>query len=311
MTTKVFIAGKNGMVGSALVRLYDSQTEFQVISPSRQELDLLDRNQVFEFIANVKPDLAIDAAARVGGIVDNNSYPVDFLSINLQIQTNLMDAAAAASVNSFVFLGSSCIYPKLAPQPLKESYLMTGPLEETNSAYAVAKIAGLRLIQAYREQFGFNWISTMPTNLYGPNDNFDFKSSHVIPGFIAKFHRAKIENAQTVELWGTGNPLREFLHVDDLAQAIKFVAENYNDYEFINIGSGEEVTIKQLADLVKKTINYQGDIIWNSSYPDGTPRKFLDSSKISNLGWKPKISLEAGLKDTYSWYLENLNKFNT
>jgi len=233
MTTKVFIAGKNGMVGSALVRLYDSQTEFQVISPSRQELDLLDRNQVFEFIANTKPDLVIDAAARVGGIVDKNSYPVDFLSINLQIQTNLMDAAAAASVNSFVFLGSSCIYPKLAPQPLKESYLMTGPLEETNSAYAVAKIAGLRLIQAYREQFGFNWISTMPTNLYGPNDNFDFKSSHVIPGFIAKFHRAKIESAPTVELWGTGNPLREFLHVDDLAQAIKFVAENYNDYEFI------------------------------------------------------------------------------
>ena len=306
MTTKVFIAGKNGMVGSALVRLYDSQTEFQVISPSRQELDLLDRNQVFEFIANTKPDLVIDAAARVGGIVDNNSYPVDFLSINLQIQTNLMDAAASASVKSFVFLGSSCVYPKLAPQPLKESYLMTGPLEETNSAYAVAKIAGLRLIQAYREQFGFNWISTMPTNLYGPNDNFDFKSSHVIPGFIAKFHRAKIENAPTVELWGTGNPLREFLHVDDLAQAIKFVAENYNDYEFINIGSGEEITIKQLADLVKKTINYQGEIIWNSSYPDGTPRKFLDSSKISNLGWKPKISLEEGLKDTYSWYLEKL-----
>ena len=306
MTTKVFIAGKNGMVGSALVRLYDSQTEFQVISPSRQELDLLDRNQVFEFIANIKPDLVIDAAARVGGIVDNNSYPVDFLSINLQIQTNLMDAAATASVNRFVFLGSSCIYPKLAPQPLKEAYLMTGPLEETNSAYAVAKIAGLRLIQAYREQFGFNWISTMPTNLYGPNDNFDFKSSHVIPGFIAKFHRAKIENAQTVELWGTGNPLREFLHVDDLAQAIKFVAENYNDYEFINIGSGEEVTIKQLADLVKKTVNYQGEIIWNSSYPDGTPRKFLDSSKISNLGWKPKISLEEGLKSTYAWYLASI-----
>lgn len=305
MTTKVFIAGKNGMVGSALVRLYDSQTEFQVISPSRQELDLLNRNQVFEFIANIKPDLVIDSAARVGGIVDNKSYPVDFLSINLQIQTNLMDAAAAAKVKSFVFLGSSCIYPKLASQPLKESYLMTGPLEETNSAYAVAKIAGLRLIQAYREQFAFNWISTMPTNLYGPNDNFDFKSSHVIPGFIAKFHRAKIENAPNVELWGTGNPLREFLHVDDLAQAIKFVAKNYNEYEFINIGSGEEVTIEQLADLVKKTINYQGEIVWNSSYPDGTPRKFLDSSKISNLGWKPKISLEEGLRDTYSWYLKN------
>lgn len=292
------------MVGSALVRLYSSQVEFEVISPSRQELDLLDRNQVFKFIANVKPDLVIDAAARVGGIVDNNSYPVDFLSINLQIQTNLMDAAADAAVDRFVFLGSSCIYPKLAPQPLKESYLMTGPLEETNSAYAVAKIAGLCLIQAYREQYGFNWISTMPTNLYGPNDNFDFKSSHVIPGFIAKFHSAKIENTPSVELWGTGNPLREFLHVDDLAHAIQFVAKNYDDYEFINIGSGEEVTIKQLADLVKKTVGYQGDIIWNSTYPDGTPRKFLDSSKILNLGWKPKISLEAGLKDTYSSYME-------
>lgn len=306
MTTKVLIAGKNGMVGSSLVRLYDSNSNFDVIAPSRQELDLLDRNLVFDFIHRVKPDLVIDAAARVGGIVDNRSYPVDFLSINLQIQTNLMDAAAAEKVKKFVFLGSSCIYPKLAPQPLKESYLMTGPLEETNSAYAVAKIAGLRLIQAYRDQFGFNWISTMPTNLYGPNDNFDFNSSHVIPGFIAKFHQAKNESLESVELWGTGKPLREFLHVDDLASAIKFVSENYDDYEFINIGSGEEVSIKQLAELVKNTVGYLGEIKWNSEYPDGTPRKLLDSSKILNLGWKPKISLEEGLKSTYNWFLANI-----
>lgn len=305
MATKVLIAGKNGMVGSALVRLYDSESTFEVISPSRNNLDLLNRNLVFDFINDVKPDLIIDAAARVGGIVDNNSSPVDFLSINLQIQTNLMDAAASAKVERFVFLGSSCIYPKLAPQPLKESYLMTGPLEETNSAYAVAKIAGLRLIQAYREQFGFRWISTMPTNLYGPNDNFDFKSSHVIPGFIAKFHKAKSEAASTVELWGTGSPLREFLHVDDLAAAIKFVSENYDDYDFINIGSGQEVTIKELAELVKKTVGFEGEIVWNSSYPDGTPRKLLDSSKILKLGWEPKINLERGLKKTYDWYLES------
>lgn len=308
MTTKVFITGSNGMVGSALVRLYSSQTEFRVISPSRQELDLLNRNQVFEFISNTKPNLVIDAAARVGGIVDNNSYPVDFLSVNLQIQTNLMDAAAAANVKRFVFLGSSCIYPKLASQPLKESYLMTGPLEETNSAYAVAKIAGLRLIQAYRQQFGFNWISTMPTNLYGPNDNFDPDSSHVIPGLFTKFHNAKVLGASEVELWGSGTAMREFLHVYDLSLAIKFVAENYDHDDFINIGSGEEISIKNLAELIKNIVGFEGETLWNSNYPDGNPRKLLDSSKILNLGWRPKISLEAGLESTYSWFLENYLK---
>ncbi len=305
MVTKVLIAGKNGMVGSALVRLYDSFSNFEVLSPARGELDLLDRNLVFEYLSKNKPDLVVDAAARVGGIVDNNSYPVDFLSINLQIQTNLMDAAAKAGVKNFVFLGSSCIYPKFAPQPLKEEYLLSGPLEETNSAYAIAKIAGLRLIQAYREQYGYSWISTMPTNLYGPNDNFDFNSSHVIPGLIAKFHKAKIEKQNKVTLWGTGSALREFLHVDDLARAIKFTSEKYNDHEFINIGSGEEVSIKQLAELVRQVVGFEGEIKWDSSYPDGTPQKLLDSSKILKLGWKPEIALKTGLVSTYAWYLEN------
>lgn len=305
MVTKVLIAGKNGMVGSALVRLYDSFSNFEVLSPTRQELDLLDRNLVFEYLSKNKPDLVVDAAARVGGIVDNNSYPVDFLSINLQIQTNLMDAAAKAGVKNFVFLGSSCIYPKFAPQPLKEEYLLSGPLEETNSAYAIAKIAGLRLIQAYREQYGYSWISTMPTNLYGPNDNFDFNSSHVIPGLIAKFHKAKIEKQNKVTLWGTGSALREFLHVDDLARAIKFTSEKYNDHEFINIGSGEEVSIKQLAELVRQVVGFEGEIKWDSSYPDGTPQKLLDSSKILKLGWKPEIALTEGLASTYNWFLEN------
>ena len=305
MVTKVLIAGKNGMVGSALVRLYDSFSNFEVLSPTRQELDLLDRNLVFEYLSKNKPDLVVDAAARVGGIVDNNSYPVDFLSINLQIQTNLMDAAAKAGVKNFVFLGSSCIYPKFAPQPLKEEFLLSGPLEETNSAYAIAKIAGLRLIQAYREQYGYSWISTMPTNLYGPNDNFDFNSSHVIPGLIAKFHKAKIEKQNKVTLWGTGSALREFLHVDDLARAIKFTSEKYNDHEFINIGSGEEVSIKQLAELVRQVVGFEGEIIWDSSYPDGTPQKLLDSSKILKLGWKPEIALTEGLASTYNWFLEN------
>ena len=305
MVTKVLIAGKNGMVGSALVRLYDSFSNFEVLSPTRQELDLLDRNLVFEYLSKNKPDLVVDAAARVGGIVDNNSYPVDFLSINLQIQTNLMDAAAKAGVKNFVFLGSSCIYPKFALQPLKEEFLLSGPLEETNSAYAIAKIAGLRLIQAYREQYGYSWISTMPTNLYGPNDNFDFNSSHVIPGLIAKFHKAKIEKQNKVTLWGTGSALREFLHVDDLARAIKFTSEKYNDHEFINIGSGEEVSIKQLAELVRQVVGFEGEIKWDSSYPDGTPQKLLDSSKILKLGWKPEIALTEGLASTYKWFLEN------
>jgi GDP-L-fucose synthase len=306
MVTKVFIAGKTGMVGSALVRLYDSKNDFQVIAPTRSELDLTNRSAVFSFIADANPDLIIDAAARVGGIVDNNSFPVDFLSTNLQIQSNLMDAAANKKVKKFIFLGSSCIYPKLAPQPMKENALLTGPLEETNSAYAIAKIAGLKLIQAYRQQYSFKWNSAMPTNLYGPNDNFDFNSSHVIPGLIAKFHKAKTTNTESISLWGTGNALREFLHVDDLARAIKFISENYDDDEFINIGSGQEVSIKDLALMIKEIVGYQGEIHWDKNYPDGTPRKLLDSSKILAMGWKPEIPLSEGIANTYGWYQANI-----
>jgi GDP-L-fucose synthase len=305
MVTKVFIAGKTGMVGSALVRLYDSKNDFQVVAPTRSELDLTNRDSVFSFIAEANPDLIIDAAARVGGIVENNSFPVDFLSTNLQIQSNLMDAAAAKRVKKFIFLGSSCIYPKLASQPMKEDALLTGALEETNSAYAVAKIAGLKLIQAYRQQFDFKWNSAMPTNLYGPNDNFDFKSSHVIPGLIAKFHNAKESNAKSITLWGTGSALREFLHVDDLAQAVDFIYHNYDDDDFINIGSGQELSIKDLALMIQELVGFKGEIIWDANYPDGTPRKLLDSSKISALGWKPKISLSEGIAATYQWYLAN------
>ena len=305
MVTKVFIAGKTGMVGSALVRLYDSKNDFQVIAPTRSELDLTNRDSVFSFIAGANPDLIIDAAARVGGIVENNSFPVDFLSTNLQIQSNLMDAAAAKKVKKFIFLGSSCIYPKLASQPMKEDALLTGALEETNSAYAVAKIAGLKLIQAYRQQFDFKWNSAMPTNLYGPNDNFDFKSSHVIPGLIAKFHNAKESNAKSITLWGTGSALREFLHVDDLAQAVDFIYHNYDDDDFINIGSGQELSIKDLALMIQELVGFKGELIWDANYPDGTPRKLLDSSKISALGWKPKISLSEGIAATYQWYLAN------
>lgn len=305
MVTKVFIAGKTGMVGSALVRLYDSKNDFRVIAPTRSELDLTNRDSVFSFIAEANPDLIIDAAARVGGIVENNSFPVDFLSTNLQIQSNLMDAAAAKKVKKFIFLGSSCIYPKLASQPMKEDALLTGALEETNSAYAVAKIAGLKLIQAYRQQFDFKWNSAMPTNLYGPNDNFDFKSSHVIPGLIAKFHNAKESNANSITLWGTGSALREFLHVDDLAQAVDFIYHNYDDDDFINIGSGQELSIKDLALMIQELVGFKGELIWDANYPDGTPRKLLDSSKISALGWKPKISLREGVAATYQWYLAN------
>lgn len=294
------------MVGSALVRYYSNKPHVQVIYPTRKDVDLTKRDEVFNFIDSVKPEIIIDAAARVGGILDNELYPVEYLTVNLQIQTNLMDAASLSKVERFIFLGSSCIYPKLATQPISENSLLTGPLEETNSAYAIAKIAGLKLINAYRNQYGFNWSSAMPTNLYGPNDNFDFNSSHVIPGLIAKFHKAKINNEKQITLWGTGGALREFLHVDDLAKGIKFVAENYDDREFINIGSGEEVSIKELAQLIKDITDFDGEIIWDDSYPDGTPRKLLDSSKILNLGWKPKISLVDGLTTAYDWYLNKV-----
>lgn len=301
----IVVAGSSGLVGSAIIRAFESRKE-NVIGINRKVVDLLDRKATFNFIADAKPDLIIDAAAIVGGIGANNTLPVDFLSKNLQIQTNLMDAAHGADVERFVFLGSSCIYPRGCPQPMKEEYLLTGPLEQTNSAYAIAKIAGIELIRSYRKQFNRRWISIMPTNMYGPNDNFDLATSHVLPALINRFVTATEKNAPTLTLWGTGSPKREFLHVDDLSRAVLLAAEKYDDGVHINVGTGIDQSIQELAILIAKTAGYSGGIEWDSSKPDGTPRKVLDVSKMKNLGWAPAISLEAGIASTIEWY--RLNK---
>ena len=300
----ILVAGGSGLVGSAIVRELKRLNK-DVIGISSKDVDLLDRSQTFEFINNLKPAAIIDSAAKVGGIGGNNSYPVEFLSQNLQIQSNLMDAAHAAKVSKFVFLGSSCIYPKDCAQPIKEEYLLTGALEQTNSAYAVAKIAGIELIKSYRKEYGYKWISLMPTNMYGPNDNFDLENGHVLPVLIRKFIEAKRSDSGKVTLWGSGSPLREFLHVDDLAKAIVLCMDKYDDSRQINIGSGQEVSIKDLADKISKAVGFSGEISWDSSKPDGTMRKILDSSKIANLGWKPLISLDQGIASTVEWYLQN------
>ena len=300
----ILVAGATGLVGSAIVRELVA-TGKPNVGISSKDVDLLDRTATFKFVKEFKPDVVIDAAARVGGIGANNAYPVDFLTQNIQIQSNLMDAAHEAGVKNFVFLGSSCIYPKTSAQPIKEEYLMTGELESTNSAYAIAKIAGLELIKSYRKQFGHKWISIMPTNLYGPNDNFDLQNSHVFPALIRKFVEAKETNAPSVALWGTGTPKREFLHVDDLAKAILICLEKYDSDQHINIGSGEDLSIKELALKVSKATGFNGEIIWDSTKPDGTPRKVLDVTKIKNLGWKPSISLDEGIIQTIQWYREN------
>lgn len=303
----VLVAGGTGLVGSAIVRELSSRG-IETLSVNSQVVDLLDRSATFQFVADHKPQIIIDAAARVGGIGANNTYPVDFLSNNVQIQTNLMDAAHAARVPQFLFLGSSCIYPRDCAQPIKEEYLLTGPLELTNSAYAVAKIAGIELIKSYRKQYGYTWISAMPTNLYGPNDNFDLENSHVFPALIRKFSEAK-KSGSPVQLWGTGSPKREFLHVDDLARAVVLLLEKYNSDAHINIGTGEDVTIKELATKIAAATGFTGEIIWDSSKPDGTPRKVLDVSKIKSLGWKPEISLDSGIAQTVEWYQSNkMNK---
>jgi GDP-L-fucose synthase len=296
----VLVAGGTGLVGSAIVRHLKSRGE-SVLSVNSKVVDLLDRKATFDYVLSHKPDVIIDAAARVGGIGANNKFPVDFLSLNLQIQTNLMDAAHAAQVPNFLFLGSSCIYPRDCAQPIKEVYLLTGPLEATNSAYAVAKIAGIELIKSYRKQYGYNWISAMPTNLYGPNDNFDLETSHVFPALIRKFSEAA-HNGTAVSLWGTGAPKREFLHVDDLAQAVVVLLEKYNKDEHINVGSGEDVTIKELAQTIATAAGFTGDVEWDSTKPDGTPRKVMDVSKIKSLGWAPKISLTEGVRQTVEYY---------
>jgi len=296
----VLVAGGTGLVGSAIVRHLEARGE-TVLSVNSKVVDLLDRKATFDYVLSHKPDVIIDAAARVGGIGANNAYPVDFLSLNVQIQTNLMDAAHAAKTPNFLFLGSSCIYPRDCAQPIKEEYLLTGPLEATNSAYAVAKIAGIELIKSYRKQYGYKWISAMPTNLYGPNDNFDLETSHVFPALIRKFSEA-VKNGTSVQLWGTGSPKREFLHVDDLAQAVVVLLEKYDNDEHINVGTGEDVTIKELAETIASAAGYVGQLEWDSTKPNGTPRKVMDVSRIKSLGWAPQISLVDGVRQTVEYY---------
>ena len=297
----ILVAGKTGLVGSAILRGLNKAGK-TAVGINSKDLDLLDRKKTFEYIQELKPSLIIDAAARVGGIGANSNFPVDFLSENLQIQCNLMDAAHVAKVEKFVFLGSSCIYPKFATQPLNEKSLLTGELEESNSAYAIAKIAGIELIKSYRKQFGHNWISLMPTNLYGPYDNFDLENSHVLPALIRKFIDAKNTKLETVTLWGSGTPLRDFMHVDDLSEAVIFCSEKFNENEHINIGSGQEISINNLAVLISNIVGFTGKIEWDKSRLDGTPRKVLDVSKLEAYGWTPKISLENGIRDTVNWY---------
>lgn len=299
---RIYVAGHRGLVGSAIVRQIEAEGKHTWIGKTHQELDLLDRNAVFQFLAAEKPDAVIIAAAKVGGIHANDTFPVEFLSENLQIETNLMDAAHRANIDRLLFLGSSCVYPKFAEQPIKEESLLTGALEPTNEAYALAKISGLKLIQAYRRQYGRRWISAMPTNIYGPGDNFDLENSHVLPALIRKFHDAKTNGDEVVTLWGSGSPFREFLHADDLASACLFLLENYGNEVAINVGSGEEISIKDLAELVKKVVGFEGQIHWDASKPDGTPRKLLEVSKLSRLGWSPKVELHEGIRDTYKWY---------
>jgi GDP-L-fucose synthase len=302
----VYIAGHNGLVGSAIWRALEAEGVGRLIGWRSAELDLCDRGATFDAINEAKPDVIIDAAAKVGGIMANSTYPVEFLRDNMLIQTNVMDAAHAADTERLLFLGSSCIYPRHATQPIRESSLMTGPLEPTNQAYAMAKIAGIFYIEAHRTQYDRRWISAMPTNLYGPRDNFDLQSSHVLPAFIRRFHEAKISNANSVTVWGTGTPRREFLHVDDLAQACLVLLQNYDSPDTINVGLGDDMPIKELAETVASVIGYQGEIEWDSAKPDGMPRKLLDTTRINELGWKPQISLRDGLASTYEWYLANV-----
>ncbi len=324
---KIYIAGHRGMVGSAIWRNLESKGYTNLIGRTSSELDLRNQQAVNDFYQAEKPEVVIDAAARVGGILANNDFPYQFLMENLQIQNNLIDAAHRFDVQKFIFLGSSCIYPRLAPQPLKEEYLLTGPLEPTNEWYAIAKITGVKACEAIRKQFGKDFVSLMPTNLYGTHDNFDLKSSHVLPAMIRKFHEAKIKSDKSptpealegegvelrrdepVELWGSGTPMREFLHVDDMADAVVYAFENQLPDNLYNIGTGTDLTIKELAALIQRIVGHTGEIIWDSTKPDGTPRKLMDVSKMTNAGWKAKIGLEEGIRETYKWFLENEENF--
>jgi GDP-L-fucose synthase len=298
--SKIFVAGHRGMVGSAIWRALLRQRFANLIGRTRAELDLLDAAAVNAFYAAEKPDYVFDAAAKVGGIHANNTQPASFLYENLQIQNNLIHGAWLAGVKKLLFLGSSCIYPKLAPQPMREEHLLTGPLEETNQWYAVAKIAGIKMCEAYRRQYGCDYIAAMPTNLYGPNDNYDLQLSHVLPALLRKFHEAKTARAAEVVCWGTGSPRREFLYADDLADACVFLMRNYGGEQFVNIGSGSEITIKYLSETVARIVGYQGKIVWDTSKPDGTPRKLMDSSRLFALGWKPRVDLETGIRLAYA-----------
>ena len=307
--TKIYIAGHNGMVGSAIWRTLTEKGYTNLIGVSSKELDLRNQQEVIAFMAKEKPEVIIDAAAKVGGILANNDFPYQFIMENMQIQNNLIDSALKSGVEKFVFLGSSCIYPKLAPQPLKEEYLLTDTLEPTNEWYAIAKITGVKACQAIRKQFHKDYVSLMPTNLYGTHDNFDLKSSHVLPAMMRKFHEAKMNHNAPVTLWGSGTPMREFLFVDDMAQAVVFALENKLPDYLYNVGTGEDLTIKELAETIQKITGHKGEIIWDSSKPDGTPRKLMDVSKMHALGWKHQVQLEEGIQKTYNWFLENIDRF--
>lgn len=308
-SSKIYIAGHRGMVGSAIWNALKNKGYLNLIGQTSAQLDLRNQQAVHEFFKVEKPDVVIDAAARVGGILANNNYPYTFLMENMQIQNNLIDIALKQDVDKFVFLGSSCIYPKLAPQPLQEEYLLTSSLEPTNEWYAIAKISGVKSCEAIRKQYGKDFVSLMPTNLYGPNDNFDLQTSHVLPAMIRKFHEAKVNGNQPVTIWGSGSPMREFLHVHDMADAVVYALENPLDEHLYNIGTGIDLTIKDLAELIQRKIGHQGTIVWDGTKPDGTPRKLMDVSKMKNKGWSAKISLEDGIASTYEWFLQNENSF--
>ncbi len=303
---KIYVAGHRGLVGSAIVRSLKRSGYTNIIGRTHKELDLTDQKAVRDFFEAERPDVVVLAAAKVGGINANQTMPAEFAYENMQIQCNVIKCCHDYKVKKLLFLGSTCIYPKMAPQPIPEDALLTGPLEVTNEAYAIAKIAGMEMCRFFKKQYGDDFISCMPTNLYGPYDNYDLSNSHVLPAMIRKFHEAKINNAPSVELWGTGSPLREFLYSDDMADACVFLLENYSGERHVNIGTGKEVTIKQLAELVKKIVGFNGDIVWNSDMPDGTPRKLADVSKLHSLGWTHKVELEEGVKLAYDWFKENV-----
>lgn len=303
--SRVYIAGHRGLVGSAIVRNLEAKGFTNIITRTHAELDLTNQADVRRFFEEEKPEYVFLAAAKVGGIHANNTYPADFIYDNLMIQNNVIKAAHDFAVTKLLFLGSTCIYPKMAPQPIREEYLLTGALEETNEAYAVAKIAGLEMCKFFKRQYGDNFISCMPTNLYGPNDNFDLKSSHVLPALIRKFHEAKVNRSEVVEVWGTGTPLREFIYVDDMAAACVFLMENYDGEQHVNIGTGEEVSIRQLAETVKEVVGFEGELVFNTDMPDGTPRKLTTVDKLHELGFMHKVSLNEGIRMAYEWFLEN------